>query len=94
LHLGFYRYHSVIIVYILLNKILIFTKKLTMGYSVKIQKVERGTTKSYYINFPAALAESAELEKGEEMEWILEDKNTFVLKRVKNEPPRKSKAVK
>lgn len=65
-----------------------------MGYSVKIQKVERGTTKSYYINFPAALAESAELEKGEEMEWILEDKNTFVLKRVKNEPPRKSKTPK
>lgn len=55
-----------------------------MGYKVKIQKVDRGRTKSYYINFPAAVAETAELEKGEEMEWILENKDTFILKRVKS----------
>jgi antitoxin component of MazEF toxin-antitoxin module len=54
-----------------------------MGYKVKIQRVDRGSTKSFYINFPAAVAETAELSKGEEMEWVLEDKNTFVLKRVK-----------
>ena len=54
-----------------------------MGYKVKIQKVERGKTKSFYINFPAAIAESAGIEKGEEMEWIIEDRNTYVLKRVK-----------
>jgi antitoxin component of MazEF toxin-antitoxin module len=60
-----------------------------MGYSVKIQKVDRGLTKSYYINFPAALAESANLQKGEEMEWELEDKNTFILKRVNSASPRK-----
>jgi len=54
-----------------------------MGYKVKIQKVNRGKTKSYYINFPAALAETAEIEKSEEMEWVLEDKNTFILKRIK-----------
>ena len=54
-----------------------------MGYIVKIQKVERGKTKSFYINFPAAIAESAGIEKGEEMEWIIEDRNTYVLKRVK-----------
>jgi bifunctional DNA-binding transcriptional regulator/antitoxin component of YhaV-PrlF toxin-antitoxin module len=60
-----------------------------MGYQVKIQKVDRGQTKSYYINFPAALAEASGIEKGEEMEWELEDKNTFILKRVKKSPPRK-----
>jgi len=54
-----------------------------MGYKIKIQKVDRGKTKSFYVNFPAAVAESAQIEKGEEMEWIIEDKNTFVLKRVK-----------
>ena len=54
-----------------------------MGYSVKIQKVDRGQTKSFYVNFPAAVAESCNIEKGEEMEWIIEDRNTFVLKRVK-----------
>lgn len=54
-----------------------------MGYEVKIQRVERGATKSFYVNFPAALAEACNIEKAEMMEWIVEDKNTFVLKRVK-----------
>ena len=54
-----------------------------MGYKVKIQKVERGATKSFYVNFPAAVAEACVLQKGEEMEWLIEDRNNFVLKRVK-----------
>jgi hypothetical protein len=54
-----------------------------MGYKVKIQRVERGKTKSFYINFPAAVAESVEIVKGEEMEWVIQDKNTFILKRLK-----------
>ena len=54
-----------------------------MGHKVKIQRVERGTTKSYYVNFPAALAEAAQIEKGEELEWLVEDRNTFLLRRVK-----------
>ncbi len=62
-----------------------------MGYKVKIQKVDRGSTKSFYINFPAALAEASKLDKGEEMEWIIEDKNTFILQRLKTIPPRKTK---
>ena len=52
-----------------------------MGHQIKIQRVERRTTKSYYVNFPAALAEAARIKKGEEMEWFLEDRDTFVLKR-------------
>jgi len=56
-----------------------------MGYKVKIQKVERGATKSFYVNFPAAVAEACVLEKGEEMEWLIEDRNNFVLKRVKEQ---------
>jgi bifunctional DNA-binding transcriptional regulator/antitoxin component of YhaV-PrlF toxin-antitoxin module len=54
-----------------------------MGYIIKIQKVDRGNTKSFYVNFPAAVAESSNIKKGEEMEWLIEDRNTFVLKRVK-----------
>ncbi len=54
-----------------------------MGYKVKIQKVDRKTTKSFYVNFPVAVAEAAQIEKGEEMEWLIKNKNTFVLKRVK-----------
>jgi antitoxin component of MazEF toxin-antitoxin module len=58
-----------------------------MGYKVKIQKVDRGKTKSFYVNFPAAVAEACNLEKGEEMEWVIEDRNCFVLKRVKQTKP-------
>ena len=53
-----------------------------MGHKIKIQRVERGTTKSYYVNFPAALAEATRIEKGEELEWLMEDRNTFILRRV------------
>jgi hypothetical protein len=54
-----------------------------MGYQVKIQRVDRGNTKSFYVNFPAAVAEAGEILKGEEMEWIIQDKDTYILKRVK-----------
>ncbi len=52
-----------------------------MGYKVKIQRVERGNTKSFYVNFPASIAEAGQIEKGEEMEWLIEDKDTYVLRR-------------
>jgi len=55
-----------------------------LGYNVKIQKVERPTNTSFYVNFPAAIAEAAEVEKGETMEWLVEDRNTFILKRVRS----------
>ena len=62
-----------------------------MGYKVKIQRVERGPSKSFYINFPAAMAEACNIEKGEELEWLIEDKNIFILQRVKKVIPRKIK---
>ena len=54
-----------------------------MGQTVKMQKVERPTNTSFYINFPAAIAEATHIRKGEVMEWVVEDRNTFVLRRVK-----------
>jgi len=54
-----------------------------MGYRVKVQKVERPTNTSFYINLPAALAEAMRVEKGETLEWFVEDRQTFVLKRTK-----------
>ena len=65
-----------------------------MGYRVKIQKVERPTNRSYYVNFPAALAESLGVKKGEEFEWQVEDKNILILQRVKplKEYKKKNKA--
>lgn len=52
-----------------------------MGYKIKIQKVNRPTNVSYYVNLPAAIAEAIEIEKGEVFEWFIEDKNMLVLKR-------------
>lgn len=54
-----------------------------MGSKVKIQRVERRKTKSFYVNFPAAVAEAGQIIKGEEMEWLIEDRDTYVLKRIK-----------
>jgi hypothetical protein len=62
-----------------------------MGYPVKIQKVQRPTNRSYYVNFPVALAEAIGLEKGEDLEWLLEDKNTLILQRIKPKAPRPRK---
>ena len=55
-----------------------------LGYTVKIQKVERPTNTSFYVNFPAAIAEATQVRKGETMEWFVEDRNTFILKRTRS----------
>jgi hypothetical protein len=64
-----------------------------MGYAVKIQKVERPTNKSFYVNFPVALADAIGIEKGETFEWWVEDKNTLVFKRVREKASRKFKST-
>ena len=64
-----------------------------MGYEVKIQKVERPTNRSFYVNFPAAIAEALKIKKAEVFEWTIEDKNTLVLSRKKKSPARKLKSL-
>jgi antitoxin component of MazEF toxin-antitoxin module len=54
-----------------------------MGYRTKIQRVDRPTNQSFYVNLPSALAQSLEIEKGEECEWIIENKNLLLLQRIK-----------
>ena len=58
-----------------------------MGYVIKVQKISRTRSTSYYTNIPTAVVETMEIEKAEEMEWILEDRDTLILRRTK---PRKS----
>ena len=60
-----------------------------MGYLIKVQKVQRPTNRSYYVNLPVVLAEAIELQKGEEWEWWIEDKNTLILARVKKKAKRR-----
>jgi len=60
-----------------------------MGHVVKVQKVERPTNRSFYLNLPTVLAEALDIEKGEELRWSIEDKNTLILSRVKAKKPRR-----
>lgn len=53
-----------------------------MGYKTKIQKVERPTNQSFYANIPTAVAQAMDIEKGEEFEWVIEDKNLLLLQRL------------
>jgi hypothetical protein len=64
-----------------------------MGYLIKVQKVERPTNRSYYLNFPVALAEAIDLAKGEQWEWSIEDKNTLVLTRKTKKTRRKLRSA-
>lgn len=62
-----------------------------MGYRVKIQKVQRPSNRSFYLNFPMALAEALDVQKGETFEWSIQDRNTFIVKRIKPSKAKKSK---
>lgn len=54
-----------------------------MSYKTKIQKVSRPTNQSFYVNLPSTLAQAMNIEKGEEFEWIIENKNLLLLQRLK-----------
>jgi antitoxin component of MazEF toxin-antitoxin module len=65
-----------------------------MGYVTKIQQVVRPTNQSFYVNLPSALAQAMNVEKGEQFEWIIENKNLLLLKRVKKVKSKKFKELK
>ena len=52
-----------------------------MGYPTKVQLIKRKASEQWYINFPSAVAQAMEFQRGETMEWIIEDKDQLVLKR-------------
>jgi len=55
-----------------------------MGCLTKLQVIQRGThNRQYYLICPAPLAAALELEKGESLEWIIKDRHTFEIRRVK-----------
>ena len=64
-----------------------------MGYFSKLQVIQRGgQNRQYYLICPTPLAAALELEKGEELEWIIKDRRTFQIRRAKVAPrtPRSS----
>jgi hypothetical protein len=52
-----------------------------MGSPTKVQLIKRKKSEQYYINFPSAIAQAMEFERGETVEWFVEDKGTLALKR-------------
>ena len=52
-----------------------------MGFPTKIQLIKRANSQQWYINFPSSVAQAMEFERGEVVEWIVEDKNKLILKR-------------
>jgi len=52
-----------------------------MGYPTKVQLIKRKESEQWYINFPAPIAQAMEFERGEIVEWIIEDKSQLLLRR-------------
>ena len=54
-----------------------------MAYVTKLQVIQRGgQNRQYYLICPAPMAAALEMEKGEELEWVIKDRNTFEIRRV------------
>ena len=53
-----------------------------MGYVTKVQVIKRANdTRQYYLICPAPLAQALEMEQGEAVEWVVDDRNTLILRR-------------
>jgi hypothetical protein len=57
------------------------TVYLYMGFPTKVQLIDRKASKQWYINFPSAVAQAMEFNKGEAVEWIVVDKAHLILSR-------------
>jgi hypothetical protein len=56
---------------------------MAMPYITKLQVIQRGeTNRQFYLICPAPMAAALDLEKGEELEWVIKDRNTFEIRRV------------
>jgi hypothetical protein len=53
-----------------------------MGYVTKVQVIERANdTRQFYFICPAPLAQALGIEKGEAIEWTVEDRDTLTIRR-------------
>jgi hypothetical protein len=52
-----------------------------MGFPTKVQLIKRTDSEQWYVNFPSAVAQAMEFQRGEIVEWIIEDKSQLVLRR-------------
>ncbi len=52
-----------------------------MGFPTKVQLIKRAQSEQWYINFPSAVAQAMQFQRGEIVEWIVEDRSQLVLRR-------------
>jgi hypothetical protein len=52
-----------------------------MGYPTTVQLIQRHRSQQWYVNFPAAVANACDFEKGETVEWTLLDRGRLLLTR-------------
>ncbi|MDE3179943.1 MAG: hypothetical protein KGM47_09835 [Acidobacteriota bacterium] len=58
-----------------------------MGYQSTVQVIQRGgKNRQYYLICPAPLAQALEIQKGELVEWVVEDKHTLIVRRGRQHP--------
>lgn len=58
-----------------------------MGYLSTLQVIQRSNkNRQYYLICPAPLAQALEMQKGEIIEWVIQDKHTLTLKRAGRRP--------
>jgi antitoxin component of MazEF toxin-antitoxin module len=48
--------------------------------------IKRKQSEQWYINFPSAVAQALDFERGETVEWSIEDKNLLALRRLTPSP--------
>ncbi len=53
-----------------------------MGYPTKVQCIQRQASQQWYVAVPAALARSLGLQKGETIEWNVQDRRNLLLQRL------------
>ena len=57
-----------------------------MGYPTRVQLIQRKASEQWYVNFPAAIAGAMEFSKGELVEWVIQDRNTLIMRRTAKSP--------
>jgi hypothetical protein len=68
-------------------------EEVEMGYLSKVQVIERAQgQRQFYLICPAPLAQALEMEKGETIEWVVQDKWTLTVKRIAEDQPRAGRA--
>ena len=52
-----------------------------MGCPTKVQLIKRKHSEQWYVNFPAPIARAMGFQRGEIVEWIIQDNSQLLLKR-------------